>query len=167
MEKINTNTIISILFLLLFLSFTHPLVYFPHETLLGTDELIDNIYNNPDEINELIGINNKSKSDLKAELLLEMRVNYFKLLLFISCGILGGILLLFKKRIGRYIVLALSFYMVGKWLYLHFLRKNAGEYLHAKFTMFFPEYPLEVIHYDIAANIIYLVAIIFLLRGKT
>jgi hypothetical protein len=72
-----------------------------------------------------------------------------------------------KKTIGRYLVLALSFFMFGKWLYRHFLQENHWEYLQVKFTMFFEAYPKEVIHYDIAANIIYLTAIIFLLLPTT
>ena len=164
MEKTKSYTIISTLFLLLFLSFTPPLLHYPNETLPGTNELLDNLYNNSDEMKELTGIKNKSKSDVKAELLRELRVNYIKHLLLTSWGLLGGILLLLKKRTGRYLVLALSIFMVGKWLYQNLLTENPWEHLYAKFTMFFKAYPTEVIHYDIVANIIYLAAIVFLLR---
>ena len=167
MKKINTHTIISSLFILLFLSFTPTLVPIPTVLPAGFNDAIDNLYNNSAEIKDLVGLNNKSKSEYKAKALVELKVHYIKYLLFVSWGLVGGILFFLKIRIGRYLVLALSFLMIGKWLYQNLLTENPGEHLHAKFTMFFRAYPMEVIHYDIAANIVYLAAILFLLLPST
>lgn len=167
MKKASSNTIISILFLFLFLSFSPPILHYPTDILPGMDDLLNDLYNTPDEMKEILSIKNKSKSEYRADLLRELQVNYFKRLLFVLWGLLGGILLLLKKNIGRYLVLVLSLLMFGRWFYRHFLQENHLEYIQVKFTMFFEAYPREVIHYDIAANIIYLTAIIFLLLPST
>ena len=58
---------------------------------------------------QILSINNRSKSEYRADLLRELQFNYVKHLLFVSWGLLGGILLFLKKTIGRYLPITLRF----------------------------------------------------------
>ena len=76
--KVIPITIISILFLLLFLSFSPPLLHYPTNISPGMDKLLNDLYNTPDEMKEILSINNRSKSEYRADLLRELQFNYVK-----------------------------------------------------------------------------------------
>jgi hypothetical protein len=136
----------------------------PLEVTPGISSLAKEVSSMPQELKEITGHANKSQDDIETELLRSFRIAFIKYLIFIGVGIIAGLFLLMRRIVGKYLALAISFYALGRWLYSHLSSENIGERLYAKFTIFFQAYPLEVIHHDIVANLIYLTAVIFLLR---
>ena len=164
MKRVNTFTIFSSLFFLLFLSFIPGLTKVPLEVSPGISSLAKEVSSMLPELKEMTGYMNKSQDDIETELLRCYRIAFIKNSIFIAVGIIAGLFLLMRRIVGKYLALTISLYALGRWLYGHLLSGNVWERLDAKFTIFFQAYPLEVIHRDIVANLVYLTAVIFLLR---
>lgn len=164
MKRMNTFTIFSSLFLLLFLSFIPRLANFPSEVTPGISSLAEEVSSMPQGLKKITGYTNKSQNDIENEILRSFRGVYIHNFIFIAVGITSGLFLLMRRIVGKFLALAISFYALGQSLYDHLSSGNIWERLYAKFTIYFQAYPLEVIHQDIVANLIYLTAVIILLR---
>jgi hypothetical protein len=106
-----------------------------------------------------------SKQDLEQKLNYSLLIGYAKSFAYILIGILSGVLLYKRKRIGKYIAIILcSLFFLGKLYAILSSYPNILERLKSLYVIFISHRPLLVIHVDIVAPLFFIFTIVFLLN---
>ena len=106
-----------------------------------------------------------SEQDLEQKINHSLLIGYAKSFAYILIGILSGILLYKRKRIGKYIAIILcSLFFWGKLYAILSSYPNILERLKFLYVIFLRHRPLLVMHADIVAPLFYIFTIVFLLN---
>jgi hypothetical protein len=144
--KSKESTIVGTIITLLWLSYLPYLFSTPFGQHEGLKRLAKQVAESPEAIKEPAGIGGKSERQLYRELQLLFLVQLVRDVLTILVGIGAGILIIKRKRIGRYIALGMCAYLLGYRVY------SEMQHFHSLRTLFYPRifvfehWPVMVIH---------------------
>ena len=107
----------------------------------------------------------KPSSELEAQLRREFLASYIKLLFLIIVGVISGILLLAKRRIGQVLAIALcSLCLISRVVGLLRIHPSTWEDWIAFYSAMLKNLPVDLIHKGILASVFFLFSVIFLTR---
>ena len=164
MKKLDGTYIAGLAFLLLWISHVPYLFTFPLCSTPGIQSLAKEASEVPEWIKKEAGFEGKKKNDIEADLVAAFRVTFAKSFIICLLGITSGVLLLKRKKTGRFLAIGLSGCFLAIKLFTLLSSENLSQELYAKYTMFFPKYPFRVLHLDILTNIVLLAVLVYLLR---
>ena len=109
--------------------------------------------------------------DLIKDLLTTFRIAFAKRLFLCLLGIISGVLILKRKRVGRYLAIGISAYMLASKAYFFLSHGNPFQKLYWwklywTYEEIFPKYPFRIIHMDILTGLILFIALVCLLHPK-
>ena len=162
--RFNGITILGALFILLWISHIPYLIEIPLSSTPGIQSLSRESTESSEWIKDQVGVVGKNQKEIKSDLIKSFRVSFIVGLIFNLLGIVAGFLVLKKSKVGFYLALGLSIYVLGRRCASLILSENIIQRMYAKYTILFPEMPLRIIHNDIITEIILLVTIFYLLR---
>jgi hypothetical protein len=120
-----------------------------------------------DESHQMYNLTNPatSKQDLEQKIFFSLYINYIKSFTYILIGILSGILLYKRKRIGKYIpIIICSLLIAGRLYSIISSYPNIIERFNNLYFIFLTHRPLLVIHNNIIAPVFFIFTIVFLLN---
>jgi hypothetical protein len=131
---------------LLWLSYIPYLFTFPFGQHEGLKKLAKQVAESPEVIKELAGIGGKSESQLYRKLQLLFLVQLVRDVFTILLGIGAGVLIVKRKRLGRYIAMGMCAYLLGYRVYFEVLHFHSLKATFYSRILVFEHWPVMVIH---------------------
>jgi len=164
MRKRDSVFLTGIALLVLWISHVPYLFEIPLYSTPGIQGLSQEASNLPAWLKDEAGLTGKSQSNIQSDLVASCRIAFAKSFLLCLLGILSGVLVLKRHRLGRFLAIGLSIYMLLLRIVNDAFREHPFHWLYWKYTVFFSRYPFRVIHLDIVTWLVLLVALVHLLR---
>jgi len=164
MRKRDSVFVTGIALLVLWISHVPYLLEIPLYSTPGIQWLSQEVAGSPAWIKDSAGLTGKSQSNIQSDLVASFRIAFAKSLLLCLLGILSGVLVLKRHRLGRFLAIGLSIYVLLLRIVYVAFREHPFHWLYLKYTVFFSRYPFRVIHLDIVTWLVLLVALVHLLR---
>lgn len=163
MRKRNSLSAMGIALLILWISHIPYLFEIPLYPTPGIQQLSQEVSDSPAWLKDEAGLTGKSQSDIQSNLVKSLRIEFAKSLLVCLLGILSGILVLKRHKLGYFLAIGLSFYvLLLKIVHITF-RGHLFQWLYGKYTVLFFRCPFRIIHSDITWLVL-LVVLVHLLR---
>ncbi len=163
MRKRNPLFVTGAVLIVLWLSHVPYLFKIPLYATPGIQRLSQEASGTPAWIKDEAGLAGNSQADIQSDLVKSLRITFAKSLLLCLLGILSGVLVLKRHRLGRFLAIGLSFYVLLPRA-VHFASlEHPFHRLYQKYTFLFSRRPFLVIQSDITWLVL-LVALVYLLR---
>ena len=163
MRKRDSVFLTGIALLVLWISHVPYLFEIPLYSTPGIQWLSQEVSDSPAWLKDEAGLTGKSQSNIQSDLVASCRIAFAKSLLLCLLGILSGVLVLKRHRLGRFLAIGLSIYvLLSRIVYVAF-REHPFHWFRT-YTVFFSRYPFRVIHLDIVTCLVLLLALVHLLR---
>jgi len=164
MNKRDSVFLTGIALLVLHISHIPYLFEIPLYSTPGIQWLSEEVSDSPAWLKDEAGLTGKSQSDIQSDLVASSRITFAKSLLLCLLGILSGVLVLKRHRLGRFLAIGLSIYVLLLRIVYVAFRGHSFYRLYSLYTFMFSRRPFWVIHLDIVTCLVLLVALVHLLR---
>jgi uncharacterized membrane protein (DUF2068 family) len=156
-------TIVGTIVILLWLSSIPYLFAFPFGQHEGLKRLAKQLAESPEAIKELAGIGGKSERQLDRDLQLLFIVQLIKDALTVLIGIGAGVLIIKRKRVGRYLAVGMCVLVLGYRIYSEIRHFHSLRALSYKYFLLFEGWPVMLIR-DCTLVALTLVILLYLIR---
>jgi len=154
-------SLITIVFWLSFLAYLPPFI--PEPNVKG---LISEVEESK-EMMKLVPESNKPPDVIEAEFHHQLKIAHMKCAVIIALGAVSGLLMLFRKRSGQILAIALCALTLCYFVFsvvASITGPHGWDSIMRLFTIFFPQHPLMVIHNEIIGTIFKIATLVYLTR---
>jgi len=164
MRKRDSVFLTGIALLVLWISHVPYLFEIPLYSTPGIQSLSQEVSDIPARLKDEATLTGKSQSNIESDLVASCRIAFAKSLLLCLLGILSGVLVLKRYRLGRFLAIGLSIYVLLQRIVPFAFREHPFHRLYHLYTFMFSRRPFRVIHLDIVTCLVLLFALVHLLR---
>ena len=164
MRKRDSVFFTGIALLILWISYVPYLLEIPLYSTPGIQWLSQYVAGSPAWIKDPAGLTGKSQSNIQSDLVASFRIAFAKSLLLCLLGILSGVLVLKRHRLGRFLAIGLSIYVLLQRIVPFAFREHPFHRLYQLYAFMLSRRPFRVIHLDIVTCLVLLFALVHLLR---